>query len=667
MMGSKVEPYFILTAEKVRNPKELKELSTKQIDTVVQDNLPRTPPPSGVSGNTGVDIVLNTIPKTKKKGFVKYKIPVKEFRKKEKLSKKMELIKEKLEKSRERFNELKRSKGEVDLKCEPNGTNVNGDIYANPFKLERSVSDITHTMTSTKKHETSSPYVYFVVTEEENEEENDGKVVSKSAGKRRRLRIVEENRLKRDRIERLNPSAKKCGIARELGLKSNILVKDESRQGNPNKPSVSHIVFQGQENEPPLRSKRQASSKVLRTIHSPPRIPPGTPATMLTNQSGEKHEPTTDADENVPRKPFLSGPLYTGKNRGMHAFSLQHFELPEITPEQKRRALGMSSKFDEFAYPKPQSEQRQRKVSFADQLPVVKGSGFALSSSEIRESLGFEIPTLGPRAVTMGSITLPSERLDKQSVCQKYLAGENMSSARTLRKFGVPLPLPKIDIVSNVYDEMIIKMITEYLQDTNTPSRQSQLAKELLVHLQKHNENMKELNVPNLNKKNKSKLNKDDIIRHQKRAQQLLNDINFPAPPNTAEETEPKVMDPCLRSVDMLETSPPDVPEFEETKDKPEETNTENQRNIPFVQITFKPKGGETEPEVNDHSLTGDNVASDNQIRSNSKSTVNEKRPNSRPILSAVTPVSFQMAPPGLERDESFVSVPFKSNSFVKT
>lgn len=661
-MGSKVEPYFILTAEKIRDPKELQELEKKTIlETVLHENTPATPPPSGVSGNNGFELGPTENPHRKKK-IVKYKIPVKELKRKDSLNKRMELIKEKLEKSRERFHEQRSKREELDLKCEPSKSYLDEEgTVINPFKMDRSVSDLTHLKSGPGvKHELiSSSCVYFVVTDENLAREAGERIISKSAGKRRRVRRVEENRLKRDRRERQKPEAKKLGLAREVGLKSSLDSKSESCQNEiPAKPAVNHIVFEGPDTEPP-KPVHQSSAKIIRSLHSPPKIPPGTPATTMTvhsiTQSGEskQEQPPSDADENVPRKPFLSGPLYCGKNRTAHSsLQTQHFELPNISADQKRRALGMGTKFEEFAYPKPQTEQKQRRVSFADPLPVIRGNGFIVDHhGELSEENPSVIPALGPRAVTMGSITLPSEKLDKHSVCEKYLAGENIASARTVRRYGIPLPLPKIDIVSSVYDEMIIKMIQEYLQDANTPSRQSQLAKELLVHLQKHNEHMKELNVPNAGKKWKPKLSKEDTAKHQQKAQQLMNDLNFTVPPNTAEDSGRKVMTPMLNTRDHVTSNIPEVPT--ETAERRDITSADNPRSVPFVQITFKHR--EEEP------VSASTINADVDVnKQNSKSAAGERKSQSKPILSAVTPVSFQMAPPGLSRDSSFISVPLR-------
>lgn len=658
-MGSKVEPYFILTAEKVTNPKEIEKLNAENLKSrlTADSSPPITPAPSGVSGNTARTDAFGQRFKKKKKRVVKYKIPVKEIRQKDSLNKRMEMIKEKLEKSRERFYSQKNRQGGVDLKCEASGFSSD-DEGTNTFKLDRSVSDMGPNSLA-KRNETfagSNPYVYFVVSEERLKDpsvvtESGERIMSKSADKRRRVRIVEENRLKRDKKEKQSPSEKIRTLAREIGLKSEPVSK--STEGSPERklqtqPAMNTITFPGPDYEP-VRPQTQGHPKSTRIIHSPVRNPPCTPAnTMIT--SDFRIDQVIDVDDTVPRKPFLSSPMYTGKIKGIHSLSLNNFELPNISADQRRRALGfaMSNRFEDFAYPssKPTTSERARKVSFADPLPVIRGSGFVLSTGE-RDNHATELPMLGPRAATMGSITLPSENPDKQTMCQKYLAGENASATRT-RKFGVPLPLPKIDIVSNVYDEMIIKMIQEYLQDSNTPSRQSQLARELLVHLQKHNEHMKELNVPNLDK-NKVKPNKAELLKHQKKAQKLQNELMFPAPPNTAEDKEPKVMTPLAKD----RNNPEPEPALDQAE-QPQKADMQ-QKTVPFVQITFKNR----KDDVNGNDSP--NCDTPTMLDKPPRTSESGRRYTERPILSAVTPVSFQMVPPGLSKDDSFSAVPLKT------
>lgn len=631
-MSSKVAPYFILTAEKVVDRNEIKELQHQHIDSLGTD-VPTTPPCSRVTDEikNSFDDYSSGYVRRRKKGYVKYKIPVKEVRRKENLNRKMELIKEKLEMSRERFKEQKQKHNDLTITCEPTQGWFDPNKKSHFAKMDDSdQNDGKEESTNENKKADGQPYVYFVVSDDANEAKE--KIKMKHSAKRRSA-LKERNSSNKGRT-----SANIIGLAREIGLKSNIEVKPESRQCDTNKASVNHIVFPSTSIEAP-KPQFPNNPKGLRSIPSPPRIPPCTPANSGENKI-EFVSHSLDADETVPRKPFLSSPMYGGKTRGMHSASLQHFDLPTISADQKRRALGLGTKFEEFAYPKPQSEQRQRKVSFADPLPVIRGSGFVLSSSsEMKENLALETPSLGPRAVTMGSITLPSEQTNKQTICQKYLSGESISTSKNVRKSCVPLQLPKIDIVSNVYDEMIIKMIQEYLQDSNTPSRQSQLARELLVHLQKHNEHMKELNVPNVNKKNKTKLTKA-VHEHRQKVQELINsNANSTVPPNTAEETIPKSLTPSVMLPDVVNDDGDDLAKTDD-----------DQRSFPFVQITFKSKTDEANESRGDNRLTPGQP-------SYGGSASRERKSQNKPILSVVTPVSFQMAPPGLSREDSFMSI----------
>ncbi|KAL4237969.1 hypothetical protein ACF0H5_002679 [Mactra antiquata] len=629
-MSSKVAPYFILTAEKVVDPNEIKELEQKHIDSLCTD-VPTTPPSSRLTEFSPI------LYKGRKRGFVKYKIPVKEIRKKETLNKKMELIKEKLEQSRERFKEQKQRQTDLTISCDPQTNSWYDPDKKVGLPALDDADNLGESFSPSKENRRADgqPYVYFVVSDNINESAVPRK--PKHSGKRRST-MKEKNESNKEKAK-----VKIIGLAREMGLKTTIELKPESRQGDPSRASVNEIVFPAQEAPKP---QFPHNPKGLRSIPSPPRIPPGTPATIISGENKiELLSQSMDADETVPRKPFLSGPMYAGKTKGLHSSSLQHFDFPAISADQKRRALGLGTRFEEFAYPKPHSEQRQRKVSFADPLPVIRGSGFVLSNSnDTKDAFAIDTPALGPRAVTMGSIVLPSEQASKQTLCQKYLAGESVASARNVRKSCIPLPLPKIDIVSNVYDEMIIKMIQEYLQDTNTPTRQSQLARELLVHLQKHNEHMRELNVPNVNKKNKNKLSKA-VQQHRQKVQELISGSNS-VPPNTAEDPVPKIMTPSVKLTDLL----PDAPNFE-SDDENASRDPDNQRSIPFVQITFKSKLDATE-EANNESM--DDAKQLGLVSSASK----DRKTNSKPILSAVTPVSFQMAPPGLSKEDSFVSLP---------
>lgn len=198
-------------------------------------------------------------------------------------------------------------------------------------------------------------------------------------------------------------------------------------------------------------------------------------------------------------------------------------------------------------------------------------------------------------------------------------------------------------------------MIQEYLQDTNTPSRQSQLAKDLLVQLQKHNEHMKEMNVPNLRTGRNGKI---ELARHLNN-RHLINQV----PPNTAEDTKRPhpVLPLCDISDDKVEHS-------DETKggnvngnadeSNPETPSIDPQRDIPFVQITFKNKenGGE---DLDGTDGCGDTSEKPPMSKNSSRSKMLR---DGKPCRSPVTPVSFKMAPPGLSKEDTQSSIQLRAN-----
>ena len=617
-MGSTVLPYFISSQEKFSAPNNL-TVDQLRVEEALDRTPPTTPAPSATSGEKGE--------RRRKKKVVKYKIP--EIKRHEPMRKKMELIKEKLEKSRERYKERKKLQEQAELQCGPTviGLDEHGDIP----KIDRSVSDLGPNSISsrypTKRADGSFPYVYFVVAQDTiaesddyADESDDNIQIAKSAKIRRRKIFSEQNKRKKEKQAK---TAKMQGIARELGLKSNPLLPKQVTQDRPaTQPAINHIVF-------PIAAAPQTN---IRRIHSPPRIPPGTPATIVHAEFNQLDD--HDPDDNVPRKPFPSGPLYSGKPR-VHSYSLQTFELPMITPEQRKRALGLASSenFGDFSVSKPQSQRSQRKVTFADTLPVIRGSGFVFGDKDNNKT-NDSFQSLGPRALTMGSITLPSESLDKQEKCKK-LQMSDREAVKLARKMGIPLALPKIDIVSNVYDEMIIKMIRDYLQDSNTPSRQAQLARDLLVQLQQ-NETLKQMK----------------ILQEEREELEALR--------SKAVEEKDEVTDIDQTNTEMTPTVVvQDMPTFEDIHNKPKTPSTPvaRARHTPLVKITYKPSAElkEKEDENSSDKSKDDNstLKADNQPKS-----ANSARDTSpKTARSTLTPTSFKMPPPGLSREETNLSI----------
>ena len=634
-MGSAVLPYFISSQEKFTFSNDPGNLTPEQVHA--QNAIDRTPPITPApSANTSAKRKERR-PKSKK--VLKYKIP--ELKRHESVRKKMEIIKEKLEKSRERYKERQRLQEESELKeCGPTiiGLDEHGDIP----KLDRSMSDLGPSVSSrypTKRADGSFPYVYFVVSQDtvaESEEfgleSDENEQIVKSAKVRRRKIFMEQNR---KRKEKQAQTAKIQGIARELGLKSNPIPKPFSEERPATQPAINHIVF-------PIAA---TSSTNLRRIHSPPRIPPSTPATTVCATSAYE---SPDPDETVPRKPFLSGPLYAGKPK-VHSYSLHTFELPFIPPDQRKRTLGLASSdnFGDCFMSKPQSQQRQRKVTFADTLPVIRGSGFVFNDKELRKSTD-DLPNLGPRAATMGSITLPSEKADKREKCQKDHISDK-EAVKLARKMGIPLALPKIDIVSNVYDEMIIKMIRDYLQDSNTPTRQAQLARELLVQLQE-NETIKQM----------QKLHEEEEAAAQMREEAKSKRESKKKSNNNDTRTENKQLEAGMKT-HVTVTGMPTFEEIHNNKPKTPSTPVATARNTPLVKITYKSskegiEGDALQTEFN-HVKDGGDSALKADALPNSANGARDTLSSSKKERCSVTPIAFKMPPPGLSREETNLSI----------
>lgn len=637
-MGSTVIPYFISSHDSFPGSNNNTGLTAEQLQA--QNALNRTPPttpaPSAITDEKGR--------RTTGKKLLKYKIP--KLKRHEPVRKKMELIKEKLEQSRERYKERKQLQEQISaLQCEPTviGLDEHGDIP----KLDRSVSDLGPNLSSrypTKRADGSFPYVYFVVAQDTiaesgdfAEESDENSQIAKSVKVRRKKIFLEQTKRRKEKQAK---AAKMQGIARELGLKSSPLnPKPYSEERPVTQPAINHIVF-------PIEAAPQQTN--LRRIHSPPRIPPSTPATVVHT---EYQSDDQDPDENVPRKHFISRPLYAGKPK-IHSYSRQTFELPLITPEQRKRALGLASSdsFEDSYTPKSSSQNRQRKVTFADSLPVIRGSGFVFGEKDVNRNNDV-FQGLGPRAVTMGSITLPSERAAQQEKCQKLHVSDK-EAVKFARKIGIPLALPKIDIVSNVYDEMIIKMVRDYLQDSNTPSRQAQLARDLLIQLQQN-----------------------DTVKQMQRLQDLQ-DEQEAITAQTMEEAKQKKLSkkmstPNENSVESENTNEEakhqvvvkGMPTFEEihnNKPKTPSTPVARARNTPLVKITFKTSAGVTEVDALEEDKTEDDdkLKAVNPPKSSDsiKSITSPKLPRS-----TVIPTSFKMPPPGLSREATNLSISLNS------
>ena len=166
-------------------------------------------------------------------------------------------------------------------------------------------------------------------------------------------------------------------------------------------------------------------------------------------------------------------------------------EFPEICPAAKRRALGNS-----FMSGSTVRHSEKKLVTFSEGLPVIKGNSIHVSKSSesipTHPSLLYS-STTGREFVRSEEVT----KLEDEFLKPPWSAPiTNRSSGMTSSKSRLyaPLPLPKIDIVSEIYDELIVKTIQNYLLAEGYSKEKFQALKQTLLarlsatypHLVKH-------------------------------------------------------------------------------------------------------------------------------------------------------------------------------------
>ncbi|GFO27946.1 hypothetical protein PoB_005445100 [Plakobranchus ocellatus] len=157
----------------------------------------------------------------------------------------------------------------------------------------------------------------------------------------------------------------------------------------------------------------------------------------------------------------------TGRSTGSRHCPVSTLELPEISAGTKRRALGTSP------YRNRDDGGERKMVTFADGLPVIKGNRISV--------LG--VKPVDPNASHSASASCSTSLVAKSGASPR--AGETNTessggsflqppwsaplSLRSLNSYTsksrlyTPMALPKIDIVSEIYDELIVKTIQNYL------------------------------------------------------------------------------------------------------------------------------------------------------------------------------------------------------------
>ena len=173
-----------------------------------------------------------------------------------------------------------------------------------------------------------------------------------------------------------------------------------------------------------------------------------------------------------PRGSGAAGAGVVGSS-GKGGFSNRHcpvstLELPEISAGTKRRALGTSPA-------KNREDGSERKmVTFADGLPVIKGNGIPVLGvkpvdANIPQSASASCPA--SLAGKLGAPPRAGEQSMEEGQGASYLQPpwsapltlRSISSITPKSRLYTPMALPKIDIVSEIYDELIVKTIQNYL------------------------------------------------------------------------------------------------------------------------------------------------------------------------------------------------------------
>ena len=201
-----------------------------------------------------------------------------------------------------------------------------------------------------------------------------------------------------------------------------------------------------------------------------PKNPPATPATVTTS-----HEKT---DEGTEKRPSVGDLTDFDNKSSLRSFSAKLIELPYISADQQRKNLGSSNASMEgkaMEVYRRTISQDSRRVHFAENfdLPSISANGLSIPR-------GLFTKNFGSRPTTMPAILSGREEFERpRYICPKTAFG----TPRTRKQSQQPLNLPRIDIVSGVYDELIVKAIESYISEFPAGSKQTNLARQLLKQL----------------------------------------------------------------------------------------------------------------------------------------------------------------------------------------
>lgn len=326
------------------------------------------------------------------------------------------------------------------------------------------------------------PYVYFVVSPD-NLKKPKPKVKPDDRPKEENARPTTRQTKKFTKKEDYgihSDKSKMMSFAKTLGITQNPL------DGNDRPIAHKQIVF-------PL------------PVRYTPKNPPATPATTIVSGSlgfrGSRENLDTSEFGSIYDKPikmtiYEDVGLGTGSSFESHApelteirkhsalsISTRCLELPFISIDEQRKALGTAGSYGlkslDFVRKSVSQSSSQKRVHFAENvsvdMPLLKGSQIG-GSYEV-------LPYVGERAHTV-----PDLRSDKSKSLSDFKSLPDNRSMRSNTSAGkrsnMSLDLPKIDIVSSVYDELIVKAIQAYVTSLPTHSKQAKVARELLDQLQ---------------------------------------------------------------------------------------------------------------------------------------------------------------------------------------
>ncbi|XP_033735036.1 uncharacterized protein LOC117323725 [Pecten maximus] len=419
------------------------------------------------------------------------------FTRNEVTQKRMDLIRQRLEESRVRYTDacktasvdgsrVSRSLTKLTDRSERAVPKVGDNITPHTYGMPESPETKLRTRIQQKKVEMvplsnskssesskgSFPYVYFVVSVDRTQNQSDSiqesfdEIQSKDSRKYRSSLL---SRMQKRYIKD-EDRTKMQQIAGEIGLKSDVVPP----------PSRSSI------------SQRTISFPASHNSSSPPRNPPATPATIGSachfhdsdnvslDLKGGKMSSIDLADISI---------IGTSRPSTKH-MSTRVLELPYMSVDIQRKNLGTASasttesKSMEIISKSSLSSQdsENRRVHFSDSidLPMIKGSRIVITPTIPQQ--------ISPRPSTMPALLGKKEAEFKENFKeayerQKQFRHQTPGTPRQ-RKIGTPLTLPKIDIVSGVYDELVIKAIESYVREFPPSSKQGQVARQLLRQLQ---------------------------------------------------------------------------------------------------------------------------------------------------------------------------------------